>query len=50
MIKALIILHRALQEEDISQTVAHKIKEMENILQPCQNDDQSYGKFKSDCF
>eukprot|EP00347_Sterkiella_histriomuscorum_P017298 403349923 len=46
MIKALIILHRALQEEDISQTVAHKIKEMENILQPCQNDDQSYDLLK----
>lgn len=34
MIKSLIILHRALQEEEISQMVAHKIKEKENLLYP----------------
>jgi len=44
MIKALSILHRALQEEDISQMVAHRIKEKENMLYPCQKEDQSFGK------
>ena len=34
MIKSLVILHRALQEEEISQMVAHKIKEKENLLFP----------------
>jgi hypothetical protein len=32
MLKALSILHSALQEEDISQMVAHKIKEKEYLL------------------
>lgn len=45
MMKALNVLHRALQEEDISQMVAHRIKEKENLLYPCQKEDQSYGKF-----
>lgn len=44
MIKSLIILHRALQEEEISQLVAHKIKEKENLLLPCMKDDPNYGK------
>ncbi|CDW78428.1 UNKNOWN [Stylonychia lemnae] len=48
-LKVLIILHRALQEEEISQIVAHKIKEMEYILKPCQNDDQSQD-IKMQCF
>lgn len=34
IIKSLNILHRALQEEEISQMVAHKIKEKENLLYP----------------
>lgn len=39
MVKSLIILHRALQEEDISQMVAHRIKEKENLLFPCQKEE-----------
>lgn len=34
MIKSLIALHRALQEEEISQMVAHRVKEKENLLYP----------------
>jgi hypothetical protein len=43
MIKSLIILHRALQEEEISQMVAHRIKEKENLLYPFQNEELTYG-------
>ena len=38
-IKSLVILHRALQEEEISQMVAHRIKEKENLLYPFQNEE-----------
>jgi len=33
-IKVLLILHRALQEKEISQVVAHRLKEKENLLCP----------------
>jgi len=41
-LKCLMVLHRALQESDISQVVAHRIKEKESILYPCQKEDGSY--------
>lgn len=49
MIKSLVIFHRALQEEEISQMVAHKIKEKENLLFPTQKEDQTY-ETKMQCF